>query len=275
MRKRSILAIVMVLLAVSLMGCGSEAAPETTAAPTVPAADPSQPLSLTGWSMDATSWSSPNGATVNLTATPNGYAEGQSAVFHVRLEGEDIASIPCQWDGSSYTASADLNAEDGYCYFVLLTSADGVETEIAVNTPAAPTDETLINMADALNAFGTVTVNSAELSDGKLTITDGTAQIQLPKLTLREGTVTCQQAVLILSYDNENVANHPLTAVEADETGLCNLDLSGIGFQVPAEMEDDHRLELRLDATLSNGQTFNVSGGAWHYFDGGLVLAVG
>lgn len=275
MRKRSTLAIVLVLLAALLMGCGSEAAPETTAAPTIPAADPAQPLSLTQWSMDATAWSSPNGATVNLTATPSGYAEGQSAVFSVRLDGEEIASVPCEWDGNVYTASAELNAEDGYCYFVLLTSAGGTESEVTINAPSAPTDETLINLADALNSYCTVTVNTSELKDGKLTITDGAALLQLPKLTLREGNVVCQEANLILSYDGQEVARESLSGVEADETGVCNVNLTGIAFTVPGEMEDDHQLSLRLEAQLSNGQSVTAPGGAWYYFDGGLVLSVG
>ena len=279
MKKRSILAVLMllVLLMSVLAGCGSEKPAETTAAPavTVPAADPSQPLSLTDWSMDATAWSSPNGATVNLTATPSGYAEGQSAVFCVRLEGEEVASVPCEWDGTTYTASAELNAADGYCYFVLLTSAEGVESEITVNAPAAPVDESLIDLAEALNAYATVTVTASELSEQTLTITEGTAQIQLPNLTLREGKVTCQQAVLTLSYDSQNVANATLTAEEADETGLCTVDLAGTAFTVPADMEDDRRLELRLDVTLSNGQSISVSAGSWHYLDGNLVQAVG
>ena len=273
--KRMLSLLLALVFALALTGCGSEAAPETTAAPTVPAADPSQPLSLTSWTMDATAWSSPNGATVNLTATPSGYAEGQTAVFAVRLEGEEVTSTPCDWDGSVYTASAELNAEDGYCYFVILTSAEGVESEITVNAPSAPTDETLIDLADALNTYCTVTVNTSELKDGTLTITDGTAQLQLPKLTLREGNVVCQEAVLILSYDDQEVAREALSAVEADEAGLCSVDLSGLSFTVPTEMEDDHRLSLRLDAQLSNGQTITTPGGAWHYFDGSLVLAVG
>ena len=278
MKKRNILAIMMVLLALVMAGCGSETAAETTAATvaaTVPAADPSQPLSLTGWSMDATAWSSPNGATVNLTATPSGYAEGQSAVFSVRLDGEEVTSVPCDWDGSVYTASAELNAEDGYCYFVLLTTSEGVEAEVAVNTPSAPSDESLIDLADALSAYASITVSASELKDGKLTITDGSVQIQLPKLTLREGNVSCSEAVLILNHNDQEAARQTLSAADADESGLLNISLNGISFSIPGEMEDDHRLSVRMEAALSNGQTLAASGSAWHYFDGCLVHAVG
>ena len=210
---------------------------------------------------------------INSISTPKVNLRG--AVFTVRLEGEEVASVPCEWDGSVYTASAELNAEDGYCYFVLLTSASGTESEVTINAPSAPTDETLIDLADALNTYATVTVNTSELKDGKLTITDGTAQLQLPKLTLREGNVVCQEANLILSYDGQEVAREALSGVEADETGISNVSLTGVSFTVPGEMEDDHQLSLRLEAQLSNGQSITAPGGAWYYFDGGLILSVG
>jgi len=269
--KRMLSLLLVLVFTLALAGCGSESAPETTAAP----ASSETAAPGLGWTMNATAWSSPNGATVNLNFTPGSYSEGDSAAFIVRLEGEEIANVPCQYENGSYTASADLNAADGYCYFILMTAVDGTTEEIPVNTPSAPFDESLIDLADALNAYCTVTVNTSELKDGKLTITDGTAQLQLPKLTLDEGSVTCQEAVLVLHYDDQEVARETLSAVEADETGLCNVDLSGLAFSVPAEMEDDHRLSLRLDAVLSNGQSITTPGGAWHYFDGGLVLAVG
>jgi len=263
-----LLALVFVL---ALTACGSEEAPETTAVP-APAETTVPDMS---WTMNATAWSSPNGATVNLFFTPEGYAEGDSAAFIVRLEGEEVANIPCEYAGGSYTASADLNAADGYCYYVLVTTADGNTEEIPVNTPSAPFDESLINLADALNAYCTVTVNASELKDATLTITDGTAQLQLPKLTLDVGSVTCQEAVMVLNYDGQEVAREVLSGVEADESGLCNVTLSGISFSIPGNLEDDHQLSLQLDAQLSNGQTISAPGGSWHYFDGSLVLAVG
>lgn len=280
MKRKSIFAVIAMIavFALAMAGCGSEKAEETTAAAVTAAPEavaPAEPLALTDWSMNATTWSSPNGATVNLTATPNGYTEGQSAAFIVRLEGADVANVPCEWDGSIYTASAELNADDGYCYYVLLTAADGTATEVAVNVPTDPTDESLINLDSALNSYCSVVLDSFELNGDKLSIVTGSAQIQLPTLTVAEGAITCQQAVLVLSYDNEPVAQVELTAPAADENGLCQLDLAGTTFTVPSDMEDDHQLSIRLDVTLSNGYPLTVAGGSWYYFDGSLMLAVG
>ena len=142
MKRKNILAVIalVAVFAFALVGCGSkDKEPTANTAASVPEMSAGQELTLTSSTLTAATWSSPNGATVNLTATPNGYAEGQSAAFIVRLEGEEAANVPCEWNGSAYTASADLNAADGYCYYVLLTAADGTQTEVAINTPTAPT----------------------------------------------------------------------------------------------------------------------------------------
>lgn len=269
MKKTLMMAVALVLaMAVVLSGCGSEGGktPELKAG---------EALELTEWSMNATAWSSPNGATVNLTATPNGYLEGQSIQFVVRLEGEEVVSVPCQWDGSVYTASADLNAADGYCYYAVLTSADGSQTEVAVNTPNAPIDESLIHMETALNAYCEAAVTGSDLKGDKLTVTGGSMKIQLPFLTLDTGAVTCGSAKLVLLHNGQPVSEQELKLPEAGADGVCAVDLSGIGFTVPGDIEDDHQLGLRLDVTLSNGHSLTASAGTWYYLDGELLLAVG
>ena len=269
--KKTVFTLAALILALSLVftGCGAKNDGK------VPALKAGEALELTSWSMNATAWSSPNGATVNLTAIPNGYAEGQSVLFCVRLEGEDVASVPCQWDGKAYTASADLNAADGYCYYAILTGADGSVSEVPVNTPTAVIDNSLINMETALNAYCEVSVTDSKLEGDTLTVVDGTMKVQLPWLTLDVGPVTCESAVLVLSYNNEDVAKQELTMPETDGNGLCTVDLSGITYTVPNNLEDDHQLSIRLDVALTDGRTMTAPGGTWYYLDGQLLLAVG
>lgn len=268
--KKTVLTLMTLILALSLVlsGCGGKGSG-------TPALKAGEALELTEWSMNATAWSSPNGATVNLTATPNGYTEGQSAQFCVRLEGEDIATVPCQWDGTVYTASAELNAADGYCYFVQLTSADGEMTEVAVNTPTAPTDDTLIHMATSLESYCEASVTDSALESGSLVVNAGSLRIQLPRLTLDTGAVSCEKAELVLTYNGEDIASQELAQPTANENAVCEMDLSGVSFSIPVEMEDDHQLSIRLNATLSNGQTVTAPAGTWYYLDGELLLAAG
>lgn len=277
MKRKNLFALLILaaVLVMALAGCGADdEVPEaTTAAAPTTTLPSSGPLDLEAWSMNATTWSSPNGATINLTATPTVYAEGQSAEFVVRLEGEDIAGKICDWDGAYYTASVELTAADGYCYYVILTAADGTKTEVAVNTPTAPIDETLINMASSLNAYCNLMVENAETGDGKLTITQGYAQIQMPQIT-QDGTVTCTEAVLVLTMNGQEIAREALSLPEPGATGSYEADITGISFQIP-DMEDEQQLDLRLDATLSNGHAVTAPGGSWTFADGEQYLTVG
>ena len=269
--KKTILVLVALVAAFALMltGCGAKEAPETTEAPA--AADT---LGLKSWEMSATTWSSPNGATVHVTAVPNSHTDGQYAVFSVRLEGDDVQNIPCAWDGTSYTASADLNAADGYCYYVILTTTDGHQAEIAVNTPSAPLDEALINMESALNSYCHLLVESSDSDGKKLTITGGTVQIQPPQITNDGEKITCTEAVLILSFNGAEADRKELTLPEAGANGIYALSIADIRFDIP-EMEDDQQLTLRLDVKLSNGQFLSDANGTWTFMDGDLVSIVG
>lgn len=283
MKKMTILAVILAL-ALMLGACGSEKAPETTAAATtvattaatVPAETtlPSEPLTLTDWVMTANTWSSPNGATVSISAVPNYYTEAQKIDFIVRLESEDVVSVPCQWDGTNYTASADLNAADGYCYYVVLTAADGTVTEVAVNTPEEPVNETLINLASSLESYCSVTIEESAFEDGKLTLTGGQVQVKTPILTNAGETISCQEVVLLLSLNGETLDQETLPLTQADAAGIFEVALDNVVFDVPA-MENNQKVELTLNATLSNGQVLSAFGGNWSYSEDGLLPAFG
>lgn len=278
MKKMTILAVLLVL-AIALTACAGKTAEETTAATTVPVETTapqtqSQPLTLTDWNMSASTWSSPNGATIHISATPSHYADGQKANFIVRLEGDDIASIPCQWDGTSYTASADLNAANGYCYYMLLTAADGTSTEVAVNTPNEPVNESLINMEAALASYCSVTIDESDVSNQQLTLSKGKVQVQVPSIVNDGETITCQEAVLVLSYTGKELSRHVLTLSETAAAGLYEADLNGISFTVP-EMEAEQKIELMLHVTLSNAHVLSAYGGNWIYSADELLPVLG
>lgn len=279
MKKMTILAVILAL-AVALTACGKEAEPtETTAAAATAAAavteaPVSQTLTLTDWSMSASTWSSPNGATIHITATPSHYEEGQYADFIVRLESDDVTTIPCQWDGTNYTASADLNAANGYCYYMLLTAADGTAQEVAVNTPAAPVDEALIDIEASLESYCSITVEESVFEDSKLTLPTGKVQVKTPLITNEGETISCQEAALVLTYNGETLDRKVLTLTETDTKGLWEAALENIIFDAP-EIEGDQSLDLTLNVTLTNGQVLSAFGGSWVPNDEGLLPVVG
>lgn len=171
-------------------------------------------------------------------------------------------------------ADADLNAEDGYCYYVVLTGADGTQLEVDINSPAQITNDALINMAASLNAYCNLMVDSSSFSGNKLTLNAGTVQIQLPRITNNGENITCKEAVLSLQFNGEDVDKKSLTMADLDENNCYNIDLTGLSFSVPA-LEDDQQVHLALNVTLSNGQELSTSGITWFASGGDLLLAVG
>lgn len=274
MKKYRVIAL-FVLLALLLCACGKEEAPATVATEAAPVETTlPEPLSLTEWTMSASTWSSPNGATVHISATPNRYTEGQNVFFVVRLEGEEIASVPCIWDGSRYNASADLNAANDYCYYVILNDTNGTLTEVSVNTPTDPRYDTLINLEDALNSYCAVVVDDVAVTDKTLTLKSGSIQVQAPKLGNNGQTITCVDVILILSLNGERIDKKALVMQGTDDIGYYTLELSDVSFPLP-EMEGDQQLSLELEVTLSNGQVLGAPGGCWYNDDAGLLAAVG
>lgn len=268
-----LMALVMIL---SLSACGSKEAPETTAAveSTETEAAPVE-LNLTEWSLSASTWSSPNGATIHLTAVPTRHEDGDSAAFIVRLEGEEVANIPCTWENDTYTAAAELNAADGYCYYVTLTGADGASLEVAVNTPADPIEENYINMESALESYCSLTLGESTFADGKLTLADGTALVQAPRITDAGSNIACAQATLVLTLDGQEVGTAALTMAPGEADRSYEASLAGMSFEVPGGIGADQQLSLRLDVQLTNGQSLSAQGGSWYYQDGTIANAVG
>lgn len=272
------------IFALLFAACGSKEeapavteAPVVTEAPAAPQAPAAVELGLTDWTLDASIWSSVNGASIDLTATPKAYAEGMTASFVVRLEGEDITNNPCEWNGTAFTSYADLNAEDGYCYYVVLTGPDGAAETVEINTPTTPTNEALINLAASLESFCHATVADSSYENETLTIAEGSVVIQIPRVS-GSSELTCTAAELILNLDGGALTKESLNdkLTEADnDAGIYTADLAGIQFNVPT-MEGDHHLALTLVAHLSDGSTLtDDSSAAWFYSDSTVHLTVG
>lgn len=285
MKKKNILALITLLavLLTALTGCGGndrvaqlEAENETlknqVAGLTSQLQSLGNAVGLASWTLEATPWSSSNGANVVLNAIPLIHQEGQTAAFTVWLEGDMLENVPCEWNGESFTAAVDLNAADGYCYYCVLTAPDGTQTEIDVNTPNQPMDEALINMESALSTYCNLMLDTSEYADGKLTLSGGYAQVQLPRIAA--GEAACKSAELVLTRDDQEIARQALTLGEGEGVMQYETDLTGISFSLP-EMEDDQQLDLRMDVVLSDGQTMTSPGASWFYLDGDLLLAVG
>lgn len=281
MKKKVLSILLVIIMVLSLAACGKKdegAAPSEEKAPVQTAASAessARTLSLTEVSFSVTTWSSPNGATVNLTAVPSDYAKGDSAQFVVRLNGAEVESVPCEWKDKAYSASVELNGADGYGYYVVITGKDGSATELPVNTPEEPVDEMLVNLASSLQPYCSLTLNNASLEGDSLTILSGYALVQAPRITANDENVACAQANLVLLMDGNEIASTPLTMAPGEADRSYDASITDMNFQVPGELTDGAQLVLRLDAVLTNGQTLTAQGGSWTMENGVVANAVG
>ena len=281
MNKKVLSALLAAAVVLSLCACGKKAETpastesETPAATTASQENTGRELSLTEVSFSVTTWSSPNGATVNLTAVPNEHAKGDSAEFVVRLDADTVASVPCEWKDNAYVASAELNGADGYGYYVIITGKDGSIAEIPVNTPEEPVDEALVNLASYLQSYCTLTLNDAALEGDNLTILSGYALVQAPRITENSDNVACAQASLVLTLDGQEIASMPLTMAPGETDRSYDSTITDMSFTIPGDLSDGQQLMLRLDAVLTNGQTLTAQGGSWTAQNGVVANAVG
>lgn len=281
MKKKILSALLAIVMVLSLSACGKKEdsgtpAKDEPAAQTAASAESSaRALSLTEVSFSVTTWSSPNGATVNLTAVPAEHAKGDSAEFVVRLDDDTVASVPCEWKENAYTASAELNGADGYGYYVMVTGKDGSFAEIPVNTPEEPVDEALVNLGSSLRSYCSLTLNDASLEGDNLTILSGYALVQAPRITENNDNIACAQANLVLTLDGEEIASTALTMAPGETERSYDASITDMSFTVPGDIADGQQLVLRLDAVLTNGQTLTAQGGSWTAENGTVANAVG
>ena len=233
-----------------------------------------QDAALQDWSLNADAWSDSNGATVTFTAAPVTYVEGMRAALSVRMGDLEAESTNCVWDGSAFTGSVELSAADGYSYYCILTSANGSQEEIELNSPANVTNEMLVNLGSNLSTYANLVVEDWAATASALNIKSGYVQAQLPRLVYNNASSEISGAALVLKVNSEEVGRQDITLEAGEGEGSFESAIGGLSFNMPA-MESDDQLDLWLEITLSTGHTVSVSGGSWYSSSGELQLVVG
>lgn len=282
--KKNTALIALCLTATVFSGCSKEpaqvqstTAPTETTQATAPSSAPAAALAhvesegdLQSWELSASVWSSSNGATVTLTAQPRAYEKGQSASFVVRLEGKEVENVACDWDGNYFTASADLEAADGYEFECVFFPPQGVGEHYTLSDAY----DSLVYMKRSLDAYCNLYISDFKEADGKFTVTAGWASVQLPQLTTAGTTIDFRQAQLVFLLNGETVETQDIELPKGEGQGSYETSLSNISFTMP-QMDDDYQLDLMLVVTLSNGEELNANGGSWFYNNNELKMAAG
>ena len=268
-----------------LTGCGNQAAaptdaPAVTEAPAAETVAPTAAVStgnlaqvetegsLASWELNAAVWSSSNGATVSFTGIPRAYEKGQSASFVVRLEGKEVENVACNWDGQYYTASADLEAADGYEYECVIFPPQGVGEHYTLSDAY----DSLVYMKRALDAYCNLYISDFKEEGGKFVVTAGWASVQLPQLS--NTPVSFQKAQLQFMLNGETIETKDIDLPKGEGEGSYETSLSDISFTIP-KMDDDYQLDLMLTVTLTDGTELSSAGGSWFYNNGELKMAAG
>ena len=231
---------------------------------------------LTDWNLVAVSWNDGMGADVTMSAAPGAYEEGMEAVFSIRLNGQEVRNVPCDWDGTAFfTATAKLDAADGYSYYCILTTADGERQQFALSTPENPVFDIPVYLETSLNAYCNMTLDSWVADGGKLTISLAYLQAQLPRLSVSGEMPAITNARVLLVYNGQDYSDLTVTLQPGEGAGAYELTLSGGDLDWPAELKEGDNLDLYFEVDLDTGFVLSTMGGSWYYGDGGLDLVVG
>ncbi len=230
-------------------------------------------VSLQSWNLDITPWPDSTGADVTLNATPSDYQEGITATFQVQLDGQAVASIPCQWNGSEFTATASLNAADGYSYYCILTSPGGTR-HLGLTSPENPVPEIPVYLLSSLSSYCNLTVNDWEENNGNLLVlTSACAQVQLPLLS-SGGNIKIITSNLVLRLNGADSTLVPIQLNPSEVAGSFDLTITNGQLPMP-ELKDGDILELYLEVRLSDGRNLQAFGISWQMESGELISAVG
>lgn len=228
---------------------------------------------LANWSLEAAPWADGTGADVTLTALPATPEEGLTLQFSVRIQGREVANVPCEKAETGFTATASLEAADGYSYYCIFLGADGSRRQFALSTPENPVSDLPVYLESSLASYCNMMVDSW-LDDGSaVTLTSAYIQVQLPRLST-EGTLTAEKARLVLYCNSKEVSRTDITLQAGEAAGSYELELSDQAIPLPELAEDDY-LDLWLEITLSDGRTLSTAGASWYNGPDGLFLVVG
>ena len=210
--------------------------------------------------------------TVSIEAVPKTW-DSDAATLYVRLNGAQYASVPFRWDGSAYIASVDVAYDDGYEYWMVLETAEGMQESVQLyNTNAQYPQQQF-----AITCEGTVKESRFSKASNSLNLYGLGIHLRQPDAsaynTWGNAYWTYSEGVVYQIRDGRKEVIHTesfLTDTDDDfhETWR-NVDF---GFALP-ELQDGDRLELWYRAGLNNGLSAENFVCGWVYQDGDLILS--
>lgn len=227
---------------------------------------------LRDWSLTAEPLEDGSGAAVRFEAQAMGTESGQSMHFVVMRDDKIVADLDCAFDGSHFTAYAQLGAVNGYTFFCDLSDGKTDPIRYALLNPADETLSLLMNLHDSMNTYATVLVDSWKVEEDMLSIR-ADVQVQLPSFTAGSKVVTVEKAALHFILGDTVLQSMELSL---DGTGgALRASLPEITCPIPEDMPTDAQLTLRCEVQLSDGHTLTADGGGWFMQEEQLQMVAG
>lgn len=214
--------------------------------------------------LSALGWPDGRGADITMTLDAD---PGPEALLRVMAGSTVLAEVPCQWDGAAWTATAGVEAGNGYTYSLVIGSE--ARTLASPEKPAYPE---LVNLADALNAYCNLVVGEWEVREDVLTLQTCYAHVRYPQLG--GGDVRCTRAELVLKHGDTVLSTFPVTDLLQEADGGCDGQIDNASFPLPG-LEEGEQVDLWLEATLSDGQVLTVCAATWYAMRSGFSMAAG
>lgn len=219
-------------------------------------------------SLSAATWSDSQGADVTLTFQPQTHRDEDTVLLRVMQGETPVAEVSCQWDGTVYTATAQVPAGNGYTYALVI--GEEVHTLASPEDPQYPE---LVYLSDALSAYCNLVVGDWFVRDGVLTLETSFAHIQTPQLG-DTGTLQCTGARLVMKNGDTALAEFPIAPAPGEGDGSYECEVTAATFTLP-ELAEGEQVDLWLEATLSDGQVLTTCAATWYAMRSGFTMAAG
>lgn len=230
-------------------------------------------VNLRSWTLDVAPWADSTGADVTLTAVPTSYQSSFNAELIVMLNGQQILSEDCRWNGSAFTVTVPVSAADGYSYYCQLSTPAGNQ-KLALTGPDMADAGIPVYLESSLSAYCNLVVDSwAQDRSRNLVLTGAYAQVQLPRICA-VGAAEMETSEVVLRLNDTESARIPIELTPSEVEGSLELTITELQIPMPRLQETDV-LELFLEVSLNDGRRLSALGITWHLEKGDIVSAVG
>ena len=221
---------------------------------------------VTDAALTAAVWPDNQGADVTMTLNTDDAPAGD-VLLRVMLGNTVITEVPCTRDGDSFTATAALDAANGYIYSLIM----GNEAR-TLASPDKPVYPELVYLADSLNAYCNLVVGDWYVGDDALTLSTCYAQVRTPILSTAG--LTCTQVDLVLKNGDTVLSQVDVTDALTEESGSFDGQISNAVLPLPA-LTDGEQVDLWLEARLSDGQVLTACAATWYAMHDGFSMSAG